>query len=67
MLRTGAWAGRGFAAISLFRAMCGRVPPYGKTATLHEMDVQILAQVKNGVALPQGAAVEQAKQALERM
>jgi exodeoxyribonuclease V alpha subunit len=29
--------------------MCGRVPAYGKTA-LHEMDVQILTQVKNGPA-----------------
>jgi exodeoxyribonuclease V alpha subunit len=30
--------------------MCGRVPAYGKTAALHEMDVQILTQVKNGPA-----------------
>ena len=30
--------------------MCGRVPTYGKTAPLHEMDVQILTQVKNGSA-----------------
>ncbi|WP_339073353.1 AAA family ATPase [Sinorhizobium meliloti] len=33
-----------------FRAMCGRVPAYGKTAALHELDVQILTQVKNGPA-----------------
>lgn len=36
--------------IAAFRAMCGRVPAYGKTAALHEMDVQILTQVKNGPA-----------------
>ncbi|MFC0808317.1 AAA family ATPase [Ensifer sp. P24N7] len=36
--------------IAAFRAMCGRVPAYGKTAALHEMDVQILTQVKNGLA-----------------
>ncbi|RWX20060.1 DUF2075 domain-containing protein [Rhizobium hidalgonense] len=36
--------------IAAFRAMCGRVPAYGKTAALHEMDVQILTQVKNGAA-----------------
>ncbi len=33
--------------IAAFRAMYGRVPTYGKTAALHEMDVQILTQVKN--------------------
>lgn len=36
--------------LAAFRAMCGRVPAYGKTAALHEMDVQILTQVKNGPA-----------------
>ncbi|CAN7357967.1 AAA family ATPase [Neorhizobium tomejilense] len=36
--------------IAAFRAMCGLVPAYGKTAPLHEMDVQILTQVKNGPA-----------------
>lgn len=36
--------------IAAFRAMCGRVPAFGKTAALHEMDVQILTQVKNGSA-----------------
>ncbi|MDX0488527.1 AAA family ATPase [Sinorhizobium medicae] len=36
--------------IAAFRAMCGRVPAFGKTAALHEMDVQILTQVKNGPA-----------------
>ena len=36
--------------VAAFRAMCGRVPAYGKTAALHEMDVQILTQVKNGPA-----------------
>ncbi|TCR65769.1 AAA family ATPase [Rhizobium sp. BK376] len=36
--------------IAAFRAMCGRAPAYGKTAVLHEMDVQILTQVKNGPA-----------------
>lgn len=36
--------------VAAFRAMCGRVPANGKTAALHEMDVQILTQVKNGPA-----------------
>jgi exodeoxyribonuclease V alpha subunit len=36
--------------VAAFRAMCGRVPAYGSTAALHEMDVQILTQVKNGPA-----------------
>ncbi|WP_274629030.1 AAA family ATPase [Arvimicrobium flavum] len=36
--------------VAAFRAMCGRVPAYGKSAALHEMDVQILTQVKNGPA-----------------
>ncbi len=36
--------------IAAFRAMCGRAPAYGKTAALHEVDVQILTQVKNGPA-----------------
>ncbi|UZD70989.1 ATP-dependent RecD-like DNA helicase [Brucella sp. JSBI001] len=36
--------------LAAFRAMCGRVPAYGRTAALHDMDVQILTQVKNGPA-----------------
>ncbi|WP_245445378.1 ATP-dependent DNA helicase [Agrobacterium rosae] len=36
--------------IAAFRAMCGRVPPKGKTTDLHDLDVQILTQVKNGPA-----------------
>ncbi|OLP43819.1 AAA family ATPase [Rhizobium oryziradicis] len=36
--------------MAAFRAMCGRVPAKGKTADLHDLDVQILTQVKNGPA-----------------
>lgn len=36
--------------IAAFRAMCGRVPAFGKTSSLHEMDVQIITQVKDGPA-----------------
>ncbi|WP_139813055.1 ATP-dependent DNA helicase [Ensifer aridi] len=36
--------------VAAFRAMCGRVPAYDRTAAQHEMDVQILTQVKNGPA-----------------
>ncbi|MBB3146383.1 exodeoxyribonuclease V alpha subunit [Phyllobacterium trifolii] len=36
--------------IAAFRAMCGPVPANEKTAALHDMDVQILTQIKNGSA-----------------
>jgi exodeoxyribonuclease V alpha subunit len=36
--------------LAVFRAMCGPVPAKGKTADLHNLDVQILTQVKNGPA-----------------
>lgn len=36
--------------IAAFRAMCGPVHGNGKTAALHDLDVQILTQVKNGPA-----------------
>ncbi|MCG5481593.1 AAA family ATPase [Sinorhizobium alkalisoli] len=36
--------------LAAFRAMCGQPPAYGRIAALHEKDVQILTQVKNGPA-----------------
>lgn len=36
--------------VAAFRAMCGPAPARGKTASLHNLDVQILTQVKNGPA-----------------
>ncbi len=36
--------------LAAFRAMCGPAPARGKTAVLHDLDVQILTQVKNGPA-----------------
>ncbi|WP_337763973.1 AAA family ATPase [Sinorhizobium meliloti] len=36
--------------VAAFRAMCGRAPASGRTAALHDLDVQILTQVKNGPA-----------------
>ncbi|WP_018240390.1 AAA family ATPase [Ensifer sp. BR816] len=37
-------------ALAAFRAMCGPAPANGKTSALHELDVQMLTQVKNGPA-----------------
>ncbi|NRQ18464.1 ATP-dependent RecD-like DNA helicase [Ensifer sesbaniae] len=37
-------------ALAAFRAMCGPPPANGKTSALHELDVQMLTQVKNGPA-----------------
>lgn len=34
--------------LAAFRAMCGPAPANGKTHALHDLDVQILTQVKNG-------------------
>lgn len=36
--------------LAVFRAMCGPVPALGKTAALHDLDVQLLTQMKNGPA-----------------
>ncbi len=40
--------------IGVFRSMCGPAPAPGRAERLHELDVQILAQTKNG---PAGAKV----------
>ncbi|WP_026187694.1 AAA family ATPase [Ensifer sp. BR816] len=37
-------------ALAAFRAMCGPAPANGKSSALHDLDVQILTQVKNGPA-----------------
>ncbi|MET3757117.1 ATP-dependent exoDNAse (exonuclease V) alpha subunit [Rhizobium binae] len=37
-------------ALAAFRAMCGPAPANGMTSALHELDVQMLTQVKNGPA-----------------
>jgi exodeoxyribonuclease V alpha subunit len=36
--------------LAVFRAMCGFAPTLGNTAKLHNLDVQLLTQVKNGTA-----------------
>lgn len=36
--------------LAAFRAMCGSAPAPGKVATLHDLDVQLLTQVKSGPA-----------------
>ncbi|RUW66141.1 DUF2075 domain-containing protein, partial [Mesorhizobium sp. M4B.F.Ca.ET.049.02.1.2] len=36
--------------LAAFRAMCGPVPVNGRTLSLHDRDVQILTQMKNGPA-----------------
>jgi exodeoxyribonuclease V alpha subunit len=40
----------GAAAIEVFRAMAGPPPSSGSTQRLHDLDIQILAQIKNGSA-----------------